>query len=167
MWFDGTNYRGKMVLTLAIFRHLIALKGLWKVFDNRQKKSLKVFEIFWSWRLRTLSYECSECMFLHLSICNSSTPSHPSEDENRTRNRSKSYKCKRAFRLECARWECSCKAGYRRASFLWEVFMWQVLFAKCTCVYATNFIWQVFIWQVLFTGVNVSTSLLWQFNEVT
>jgi hypothetical protein len=27
----------------------------------------------------------------------------------------------------------------------------------------TNFIWQVFIWQVLFTGVNVSTSLLWQF----
>ena len=28
---------------------------------------------------------------------------------------------------------------------LWQVFMWQVLFAKpkCTCVYATNFIWQV------------------------
>jgi hypothetical protein len=39
--------------------------------------------------------------------------------------------------------------GYRRASFLWQVFMWQVLFAKCTCVCATNFIWQVFIWQVL------------------
>jgi hypothetical protein len=33
--------------------------------------------------------------------------------------------------------------GYRRASFLWQLFMWQVLFAKCTCVYATNFIWQV------------------------
>ena len=30
-----------------------------------------------------------------------------------------------------------------------QVFMWQVLFAKCTCVCATNFIWQVFIWQVL------------------
>jgi hypothetical protein len=55
------------------------------------------------------------------------------------------------------------KAGYRRASFLWQVFLWQVLFVKCTCVYATNFIWQVFIWQVLITGVNVSTSLLWQF----
>ena len=46
------------------------------------------------------------------------------------------------------------KAGYRRASFLWHVFMWQVLSAKCKCVYATNF-----IWQVSFTGVNVSTSL--------
>jgi hypothetical protein len=33
-----------MVLTLAIFRQLIALKGLRKVFENRQKKSLKVFE---------------------------------------------------------------------------------------------------------------------------
>jgi hypothetical protein len=39
-----------MVLTLAIFRQLIALK----VFENRQQKSLKVFEFFWSWRLRTL-----------------------------------------------------------------------------------------------------------------
>jgi hypothetical protein len=57
----------------------------------------------------------------------------------------------------------TCKAGYRRASFLRQLFMRQVLFRKCTCVYATNFIWQVFIWQVLFTGVNVSTSLLWQF----
>jgi hypothetical protein len=56
MWFDETNYRGEMVLTLAIFRQLIALKGLWKVFENRQKKSLKVFEFFWSWRLRTLLY---------------------------------------------------------------------------------------------------------------
>jgi hypothetical protein len=55
MWLDGTNYWVKMVLTLVIFRQLIALKGLWKVFDNRQKKSLKVFELFWSWRLRTLS----------------------------------------------------------------------------------------------------------------
>jgi hypothetical protein len=59
------------------------------------------------------------------------------------------------------------KAGYRRASFLWQVFMWQILFAKCTCENATNFIWQVFIWQVLFTkGVNVSTSLLWQFISI-
>jgi hypothetical protein len=55
------------------------------------------------------------------------------------------------------------KAGYRRASFLWQDFMWQVIFAKCTCVFATNFIWQVFIRQVLITGVNVPTSLLWQF----
>jgi hypothetical protein len=39
------------------------------------------------------------------------------------------------------------------SSFLWQVFMWQVLFGKCTCVYATNLIWQVFIWQVLFTGM--------------
>jgi hypothetical protein len=31
---------------------------------------------------------------------------------------------------------------------------------KCTCVYATNFIWQLF-----FTGVNMSTSLLWQFGQ--
>jgi hypothetical protein len=54
MWFDATNYWVKMVLTLAIFPQLIALKGLWKVFENRQKKSLKVFEFFWSWRLRTL-----------------------------------------------------------------------------------------------------------------
>jgi hypothetical protein len=48
-------------------------------------------------------------------------------------------------------------------SFYVTSFICQVLFSKCTCVYATNFIWQVFIWQVLFTGVNVSTSLLWQF----
>jgi hypothetical protein len=48
------------------------------------------------------------------------------------------------------------KAGFRRASFLWQVFMWQVLFPNCTCVCATNFICQVFMWQVLFTGVNVS-----------
>jgi hypothetical protein len=54
MWFDWTNYLVKMVLTLAIFPQLIALKGLWKVFENRQKKSLKVFQFFWSWRLRTL-----------------------------------------------------------------------------------------------------------------
>jgi hypothetical protein len=32
-----------MVLTLAIFRQLIALKGLSKVFENRQKKSLNFF----------------------------------------------------------------------------------------------------------------------------
>ena len=44
---------------------------------------------------------------------------------------------------------CRLKAGYRRASFPWQVFIWQVLFAKCTCVYATYFIWQVFIWQFL------------------
>jgi hypothetical protein len=35
-----------MLLTLAIFRQLIALKRLWKVFENRQQKSLKVFEFF-------------------------------------------------------------------------------------------------------------------------
>jgi hypothetical protein len=51
---NGTNYWVKMLLTLAIFRQLIALKGLWKVFENRQQKSLKVFEFFLSWRLRTL-----------------------------------------------------------------------------------------------------------------
>jgi hypothetical protein len=50
-----------------------------------------------------------------------------------------------------------------KIEIFFKVFMWQVLFAKCTCVYATNFMWQVFIWQVLFTGVNVSTCLLWQF----
>jgi hypothetical protein len=60
MWFDWTNYWVKMVLTLAIFRQLIALKGLWKVFENRQKKSLKVFDFFWSWRLRTLLYVLSK-----------------------------------------------------------------------------------------------------------
>jgi hypothetical protein len=63
MWFDGTNYRVKMVLTLAIFRQLFALKGLWKVFENRQKKSLKVFDFFWSWRLRTLP-----CVFTQTSF---------------------------------------------------------------------------------------------------
>jgi hypothetical protein len=55
MWFDGTNYWLKMH-TFATFRQLIALKGLWKVFENRQKQSLKVFEFFWSWRLRTLTW---------------------------------------------------------------------------------------------------------------
>jgi hypothetical protein len=38
---------------------------------------------------------------------------------------------------------CKCKAGYRRASFLWQVFMWQVLFAR---LYAQ--LWQFFLWQV-------------------
>jgi hypothetical protein len=52
MWFDATNFWVKMLLTLAICRQLIALKDLWKVFENRQQKCLKVF--FWSWRLRTL-----------------------------------------------------------------------------------------------------------------
>jgi hypothetical protein len=57
MWLDGTNYCVQMVLILAIFRQLIALKGLWKVFEN---KAEKIFEslwkkFFWSWRLRTLS----------------------------------------------------------------------------------------------------------------
>ena len=47
----------KMVLTLAIYRQLIALKGLRKVFEIREKKYLKVFEYFWSWRLRTLFNE--------------------------------------------------------------------------------------------------------------
>jgi hypothetical protein len=40
----------------------------------------------------------------------------------------------------------------RRASFLWQVFMWQVLFA-CKC---NKFFYDKFSWQVLFTGVNVS-----------
>jgi hypothetical protein len=47
-----------------------------------------------------MSYECSEYMFLHLSIYNLSTPSHPPEEENRTRNRSK--KCKQALRAPLA-----------------------------------------------------------------
>jgi hypothetical protein len=68
MWFDWTNYWVKMVLTLAIFRQLIALKGLWKVFENRQKKSLKVFEFFWSWRLRTLLYVLSKKSMLPLFV---------------------------------------------------------------------------------------------------
>ena len=55
MWFDGTNYWVKMVLTLAIFRGWL----LSKVFENRQKKSLKVVEFFWSWRLRTLLKHCT------------------------------------------------------------------------------------------------------------
>ena len=35
------------------------------------------------------------------------------------------------------------KAGYRRASFLWQVFMWQVLFARLCAQ-----LWQFFLWQV-------------------
>jgi hypothetical protein len=65
IWRD-INYWVKMVLTLAIFRQLIALK----VFENRQKKSLKAFEYFWFWRLRTLEFHistepiCWVCTFL-------------------------------------------------------------------------------------------------------
>jgi hypothetical protein len=61
MWCAGTNYWVKMVLMLASFRQLIALKGLWKVFENRQKKSLKVsLNIFGlgdyeSWKMFKLS----------------------------------------------------------------------------------------------------------------
>jgi hypothetical protein len=54
-----------MVLTLAIFRQLIALKGLRKVFENRQKKSLKVFELFWSWRLRTPCVLLKGILYMH------------------------------------------------------------------------------------------------------
>ena len=64
----------------------------------------------------------------------------------------------------------SAKAGYRRASFLWQVFIWQVLFAKCTCLYATYFIWQVFIWQVLLywcERVNKFTlTIRWQSHQM-
>jgi hypothetical protein len=45
---------------------------------------------------------------------------------------------------------------FSMTSFYVRSFICQVLFAKCTCVYATNFIWQVVIWQVLFTGVKMS-----------
>jgi hypothetical protein len=41
-----------------------------------------------------MSHEPSEHMFPHPNIHNSSTRSHPSEEENRTRNRSKNCKCK-------------------------------------------------------------------------
>jgi hypothetical protein len=45
-----------------------------------------------------MSYECSEYVYPHLNIHNSSTRSHALEDENRARNHSKSCKCKRALR---------------------------------------------------------------------
>jgi hypothetical protein len=61
MWFDGTNYRVIMLLILAIFRQLIAFKGLRKVFEKKQKKSLNVFEYFCSWRLRTLPWHKKLC----------------------------------------------------------------------------------------------------------
>ena len=46
------------------------------------------------------SGECSEYTFPHLNIHNPSTRSHPSEDENRTRNRSRKLQVrwKRLFR---------------------------------------------------------------------
>jgi hypothetical protein len=40
----------------------------------------------------------------------------------------------------------SIKAGYSRASFLWQIFMWQVLFAR---LYAQ-------LWQVAFEQVHLS-----------
>lgn len=48
-----TSIWGKPALGFGIFL-LISLKGLGKVFENGQKKSLKVFEFFRSLRLRTL-----------------------------------------------------------------------------------------------------------------
>jgi hypothetical protein len=45
-----------------------------------------------------MSYECSDEGTYTQTIRNSSTRSHPSEEENRTRNRSKTCKCKRAIR---------------------------------------------------------------------
>ena len=44
-----------------------------------------------------ISNECSEYRFLPLNIRVWFTHSHPSKGENRTRNRSKSCKCERAF----------------------------------------------------------------------
>ena len=41
-----------------------------------------------------MSYECSDEGTCTQNIRNSSTRSHPSEEENRTRNRSKNCKCK-------------------------------------------------------------------------
>ena len=43
---------------------------------------------------KQLSDECSEYVYPHLNIHNSSTRSHPSEEENRTRNHGKNCKCK-------------------------------------------------------------------------
>jgi hypothetical protein len=55
-------------------------------------------------------------------------------------------------------------SGCQSRIVTWDISLFQAPTTVCfTCVYATNFKWQVFIWQVLFTGVNVSTSLLWQF----
>jgi hypothetical protein len=69
MWFHGTNYPGENGAYRSQFFDTWLLS---KVFENRQKKSLKVFEFFWSWRLRTLYQErpefirsyCSEGRFL-------------------------------------------------------------------------------------------------------
>ena len=44
-------------------------------------------------------YECSDEGTCTLNIRNSSTRSHASEGENRTRNRSKNCKCKQALRI--------------------------------------------------------------------
>jgi hypothetical protein len=44
-----------------------------------------------------MSYECSDEGAYTQNIRNSFTCSHASDKENRTRNRDKNYKCKRAF----------------------------------------------------------------------
>ncbi len=41
--------------------------------------------------------ECAECMLRHLNICDWFTRSHPSNGENRTRNRSECSKCNQSF----------------------------------------------------------------------
>jgi hypothetical protein len=71
-----------------------------------------------------ISYECSDEGTCTPNIHNSSTRSHPSEGENRTRNRSKSCKCKRAFTLHGAH-SCLCGLSnnrFRKVEVLLDVF---------------------------------------------
>ena len=63
-----------------------------------------------------ISYECSDEGTCTPNIHNSSTRSHPSEGENRTRNRSKSCKCKRAFTLHV--WSSLVMWAFKRRSFV-------------------------------------------------
>ena len=43
------------------------------------------------------NHECSECMMYHLNISDWFTRSHPSKEENRTRNRNTKFKCKKGL----------------------------------------------------------------------
>jgi hypothetical protein len=61
-----------------------------------------------------LAHAQTKCTYVHTqNIHYSSTRSHPSEGENRTRNRSKSCKCKRAFTLHGAH-SCLCGLSNNR-----------------------------------------------------
>ena len=54
-------------------------------------------------------------------------------------------------------------AGYRRARFLWQVFIWQVLY--CQVHHTTKFLWHIFILASLISSSVWATSTIFFYDK--